>query len=88
MKPTNDNGNHDETNNPRVEASAAASTMRDVAGDAAHELKERLGAIAGDLKETAAGWQKELEEYVRKNPTKSILTAVGVGFVLGVICRR
>jgi ElaB/YqjD/DUF883 family membrane-anchored ribosome-binding protein len=32
--------------------------------------------------------QKEIEDYVRKNPTKSILAAVGVGFVIGLVFRR
>lgn len=88
MSAHNDNGNHDEAADFRAEAGEAAAQMRDAAGDAARELKERLESIAGDLRGKATGWQKELEKYVRKNPTKSVLTAVGVGFVLGVICRR
>jgi ElaB/YqjD/DUF883 family membrane-anchored ribosome-binding protein len=32
--------------------------------------------------------QKEIEDYVREHPTRSILAAVGVGFVISLIFRR
>jgi ElaB/YqjD/DUF883 family membrane-anchored ribosome-binding protein len=44
--------------------------------------------ITDDLKERAQSFQREAESYVRQHPTKSVLTAVGVGFVLGVLFRR
>lgn len=88
MSTKKDNGNHDEAGEFRADQAAAAASLRDAAGDAAREIKDRIETIADDLREKATGWQKELEQYVRKNPTKSVLTAVGVGFVLGVICRR
>ena len=37
----------------------------------------RAGGVAGDWKEKAQGVQQEIEDYVRQNPTKSILAAVG-----------
>ena len=30
----------------------------------------------------------DAEDYIRKNPTKSVLTALGVGVVIGLIIRR
>ena len=33
-------------------------------------------------------FQDDTKEYVRENPTKAVFTALGVGFVLGLIFRR
>ena len=69
-------------------AAAAAAEVRDAAKQAAREIGDRLGGLTGDLRAKARGWQEEVENYVRENPTKSVLTAAGVGFVLGLIFRR
>jgi ElaB/YqjD/DUF883 family membrane-anchored ribosome-binding protein len=83
-----DNGNQDHFEASKAHARAAAAEMRDAATEAAREFRERAGGFAGEWKEKAQGVQKEIEEYVREHPTKSILAAVGVGFVLGIIFRR
>ena len=72
----------------RENAAAAAAEMRDAATEVAEELKERFATISDEIKGRAKNWQREAEKYVRENPTKSVLTAVGVGFVLGVLFRR
>ncbi len=76
-----------------------AQQFRDFAGTKAHDIKETAGVKAQQLKQ-AAGEQVQhgrvkareahasAEEYIRQNPTKSVLTALGVGFVLGIIVRR
>jgi ElaB/YqjD/DUF883 family membrane-anchored ribosome-binding protein len=61
---------------------------REPRGQALPEFRERAGGIAGEWKEKAQGVQKEIEDYVREHPTKSILGALGVGFVIGLIFRR
>jgi ElaB/YqjD/DUF883 family membrane-anchored ribosome-binding protein len=33
-------------------------------------------------------FQEDGEQYVRDNPTKAVFTALGIGFVLGLIFRR
>jgi ElaB/YqjD/DUF883 family membrane-anchored ribosome-binding protein len=88
MKEPNENNSHPQTENTPNEAAHVAADIRTAASDVAREIRGRFEEIAGDFKGKASGWQKELEQYVKKNPTKSLLTAVGVGFVLGVICRR
>jgi ElaB/YqjD/DUF883 family membrane-anchored ribosome-binding protein len=85
---SNGNGAHDHLDSSREHVRAAASEARDAAAEAAREFREKATAFAGEWKERAAGVQKEMEDYVRKNPTKSVLAAVGVGFVIGLICRR
>jgi ElaB/YqjD/DUF883 family membrane-anchored ribosome-binding protein len=69
-------------------AAAAAEEMRDAAEEAAQEIRDRVAAIAGEFRDRANTWRSQAENYVRENPAKSILTAVGVGFVLGALFRR
>lgn len=86
--PTPSNGNQDHLEASKAHARAAAAEMRDAAAEAARELRERAGGVAGEWQDKAHGIQTELEDYVRKNPAKSILAAAGIGFVIGLICRR
>jgi ElaB/YqjD/DUF883 family membrane-anchored ribosome-binding protein len=69
-------------------AAAAAAEVRDAAREAAREIGERVGSMADELRAKAKGWQGDVEHYIRENPTKSVLTAAGLGFVLGMIFRR
>lgn len=82
------NGNQDHLKASKSHARAAAAEMRDAATEAARELRERAGSVAGEWQDKARGIQQEIEEYVRAHPAKSILAAAGVGFVIGIICRR
>ncbi len=41
------------------------------------EIKGQLDAV-----------HREVENYIRENPTKAVLAAVGVGFVLGLLMKR
>jgi ElaB/YqjD/DUF883 family membrane-anchored ribosome-binding protein len=86
--PNPENGNQDHFEASKAHARAAAEQMRDAAAEAAREFRERAGDVAGDWKDKAHDVQQEIEDYIRQNPTKSILAAVGVGFVIGLICRR
>jgi len=86
--PTPENGNQDHLEASKAHARAAAEEMRGAATEAAREFQERAGGVAGEWKDKARTVQQEIEDYVRQNPTKSILAAAGVGFVIGLICRR
>ena len=86
--PDADNGNQDHFEASKAHARAAAAEMRDAAAEAAREFRERASGVAGEWKEKAQNVQREIEDYVREHPTKSILAAVGVGFVIGLIFRR
>ena len=86
--PDADNGNLDHFEASKAHARAAAAEMRDAAAEAAREFRERASGVAGEWKEKAQNVQREIEDYVREHPTKSILAAVGVGFVIGLIFRR
>jgi ElaB/YqjD/DUF883 family membrane-anchored ribosome-binding protein len=82
------NGQEDHIKASKAHARAAATEMRGAAAEMARELKERAGVLAGEWKEKAKHLHKDIEEYVREHPTKSVLVAVGVGFVLGLVFRR
>lgn len=85
---TQPNGNQDHLETSKAHARAAAAEMRDAAAEVARELKERAGSIAGEWKDKASEIHKEVEAYVRENPTKSVLAALGVGFIIGLVLRR
>jgi ElaB/YqjD/DUF883 family membrane-anchored ribosome-binding protein len=41
-----------------------------------------------EIKQQLDSLHLEAERYIRDNPTKSVLTAAGVGFVLGLLMKR
>ena len=77
----------------------AADDLKSAAGVMAGDLKSAAGAMAGeyrdkaeqvwdDARERARTLQEDGEQFVRENPTKAVFTALGIGFVLGLIFRR
>ena len=52
------------------------------------ELRERAEVAYEDTVVRLKALQKDTEEYVRANPLKAVLMAVGAGFVLGALARR
>jgi ElaB/YqjD/DUF883 family membrane-anchored ribosome-binding protein len=81
-------GVHESLESSQEHVRAAAADVRDAAAEAARDVKDRANAMADELKGKVNDWQKDAEQYVRENPTKSVLAAVGVGFVIGLICRK
>jgi len=57
--------------NLHASAEAKASQFQDAAENAWSDAQSR-----------AKTWQTEVESYVRQNPTKAVLMALGFGFVL------
>ncbi len=83
-----DNGPAEKHETSRDHIRDAAADVREAAAEAAREIADKANAIAGEWKGKATDWQKDAEHYVRENPTKSVLAAVGVGFVIGLLCRK
>ena len=69
-------------------ARKAAEDLRSAAGAMADEYRERGKEVLDDALHRVRNFQDDSKEYVRANPTKAVLTALGVGFVLGLIFRR
>lgn len=80
-------------------AETKAGQLREAASAKAIALKGAASEKAGQIRHVATEqWQntrvkaKELhgtaEDYIRQNPTKCVLGALGIGFLAGLIMRR
>ena len=63
--------------NMKSTVTAVAQDYTDKASEALDEAKQRVRTLREDG-----------EEYVRENPMKAVFTALGVGFVLGLIYKH
>jgi ElaB/YqjD/DUF883 family membrane-anchored ribosome-binding protein len=70
------------------QARKAAADLRSSAGAMADEYRGRVEEIRDEALDRIRSFQADSKQYVRENPTKAVLTALGVGFVLGLIFRR
>src|SRR5207244_2465881 len=52
------------------------------------EARGKAEQAWGDARSRVRTFQEDAEQYVRENPTKAVFTALGIGFVLGLIFRR
>jgi ElaB/YqjD/DUF883 family membrane-anchored ribosome-binding protein len=69
-------------------AGAIAGEYRGKAEQAWGEARDKAEQAWGDATARARTFQEDAEQYVRENPTKAVFTALGIGFVLGLIFRR
>jgi ElaB/YqjD/DUF883 family membrane-anchored ribosome-binding protein len=69
-------------------ARKAAEEFKSAAGAVADEYRGRAEEAWNDATDRVRSFQEDTEQYVRENPTKAVFTALGVGFVLGLIFRR
>ena len=69
-------------------AQKAAEDLRSAAGTVANEYLGRAEDVWDDALHRVRSFQDDTKQYVRENPTKAVFTALGVGFVLGLIFRR
>ena len=69
-------------------ARQAAEDFKSAAGAVADEYRGKAEDMWNDARYRARTFQEDSEAYVRENPTKAVFTAMGIGFVLGLIFRR
>ena len=69
-------------------ARQAAEDLRSAAGAVADQYRGRAEEVWNDASDRVRSFQEDAEQYVRENPTKAVFTALGIGFVLGLIFRR
>jgi ElaB/YqjD/DUF883 family membrane-anchored ribosome-binding protein len=69
-------------------ARKSAEDLRSAAGEIADEYRARGKEVLDDALHRVRSFQDDSKQYVRENPTKAVFTALGVGFVLGLIFRR
>jgi ElaB/YqjD/DUF883 family membrane-anchored ribosome-binding protein len=77
------------------EANADAGDFKERASAMASKLRETGGAIRDEAKEsfdkgreTVRHWEESLEREIQERPLRSILIAVGVGWLIGAVWRR
>jgi ElaB/YqjD/DUF883 family membrane-anchored ribosome-binding protein len=69
-------------------ARKAAEDFRSAAGAVAGEYRGKAEEAWNDASDRVRSFQEDTEQYVRENPTKAVFSALGIGFVLGLIFRR
>lgn len=69
-------------------AGAFAKEYRGKAEQAWGDARGKAEQAWGDARSRVRTFQEDAEEYVRENPTKAVFTALGIGFMLGLIFRR
>ncbi|MDQ2659883.1 MAG: hypothetical protein M3Y03_05635 [Verrucomicrobiota bacterium] len=78
----------DKFESSKTHARRAAEDLRTAATDIAGEYRGKAEQAWGDAQDRVRTFQEDGEQYVRDNPTKAVFTALGVGFLLGIIFRR
>src|SRR5438445_626623 len=71
-----------------IMAALSGAAVGAAAGAMADEYRERGKEVLDDALHRVRSFQDDSKQYVRENPTKAVFTALGVGFVLGLIFRR
>ncbi len=72
----------------KTHARRAADDLRSAATQMAGEYRGKAEQAWEDASGRVRTFQEDGEQYVRDNPSKAVFTALGIGFVLGIIFRR
>ena len=72
----------------RAAAETKAAELRATAGTKVQEYRVKAEETYEQARTQAHSLQEEGEAYVRENPLRGVLAALGVGFVLGLMFRR
>ena len=72
----------------RDSATEKASALKAAAAGKAQHLKESASEQWEDTRVKARELQVTAEDYIRQNPTKCVISALGLGFLIGLIVRR
>ena len=78
----------EEAKRDATDARKTAEDLRSAAGATADEYRERGKKVLDDALHCVRSFQDDTKQFVRQNPTKAVFSALGVGFVLGLIFRR
>ncbi len=62
--------------------------LANTAGDKAKEFQGTAEKVLNDAQDRVRSFHEESERYVRENPTRAIVSVLGIGFLLGLIFRR
>lgn len=65
-----------------------AQKFRAYAGEKATAIRQEAGVKLKQGAEKAKEFHVSAEDYIKENPTKSVLGAMGLGVIIGLILRR
>jgi ElaB/YqjD/DUF883 family membrane-anchored ribosome-binding protein len=77
-----------ELQSTRTHAQQAAEDLKSAAGAVAGKYSGKVEQTWDDARDHVRTFHEGADKYVRANPTKAVFTALGIGFVLGLIFRR
>jgi ElaB/YqjD/DUF883 family membrane-anchored ribosome-binding protein len=77
-----------ERQSTRTHGQEAAKDLKAPAGGVVEECRGTAEQVWDDTKERVRTFKEDADEYVRENPAKTVLTALAIGFVLGLITFR
>jgi ElaB/YqjD/DUF883 family membrane-anchored ribosome-binding protein len=77
-----------DTQGTRTHGQQAAKDLKSEAGGVVEDYSGTAEQVRDEAKERVRTFKEDADEYVRENPTKTVLTALGIGFVLGLITFR
>jgi ElaB/YqjD/DUF883 family membrane-anchored ribosome-binding protein len=77
-----------ELQSTRTHGQEAAEDLKSEAGGVVEQFSGTAEQVWDDTKERVRTFKEDADEYVRENPTKTVLTALAIGFVLGLITFR
>jgi ElaB/YqjD/DUF883 family membrane-anchored ribosome-binding protein len=72
----------------REERRSTSEDMKSTATAVAQEYTDQTSKALDEAKKRVRTLREDGEDYVRENPTKAVFTALGVGFMLGIIFRH
>jgi ElaB/YqjD/DUF883 family membrane-anchored ribosome-binding protein len=72
----------------KEEASHTAEDLESAVPAMAKDYTEKAGGALDEAKKRVRTLREDGEDYVRTNPMKAVLAALGVGFMLGIILKR
>jgi ElaB/YqjD/DUF883 family membrane-anchored ribosome-binding protein len=65
-----------------------AEELKSATPAVAQDYAEKASTVFDEAKERVRTLREDGEDYVRKNPTKAVITALGVGFLLALIYKH
>ncbi len=72
----------------KAQATEKAQALKSAATERAGQFKESAAEQWQDTRGKAKEFHVSAEDYIRENPTKSVVTALAAGFLIGLIVRR
>ncbi len=70
------------------QASKTAEEVGSAAAGMVGDYRGKAEEAWDDVQDRVRTFREDADQYVRQNPTKAVFTAVGIGFVLGLMFRR